>query len=54
MVVRAEEDAMDRLFATRSSLRPGIRAAAVFGAWAVLWFSVLIALAPAAVHAAGV
>jgi type IV secretory pathway component VirB8 len=45
---------MDRTFDVRSSARPAFRAAIVFGVWAVLWFSVLFALAPSAVHAAGV
>jgi hypothetical protein len=54
MVVRAEEARMDRPFATKSSARPALRAAVVFATWALLWFSVLVALAPSAVHAAGV
>jgi hypothetical protein len=46
MVVRAEEVAMGRLFAVKSSTRSALRAAVVLGAWAVLWISVLIALSP--------
>jgi hypothetical protein len=54
MVVRAQEAVMERPFLVDSSVRPALRAAVVFGAWAVLWFSVLVTLAPSAVHAAGV